>query len=57
MKKLIELNTGVRVLEFLKENVKINLISPEKAQAEFNETEMIYEIKPVHTDESKKETP
>ena len=45
MKHLIDLNVGVRVFDFLKENVKMDMKASEKTGAYFNELDNAYLIR------------
>lgn len=42
---MVEFNVAVRVIDFLKENVKPDMSAPPKTHAEMNKEDKVYEIK------------
>ena len=42
---MVQFNIAVRILDFLKDNVKANIKNPDRSQASFNSDEQIYEVK------------
>jgi hypothetical protein len=46
-KQMIKFNVAIRVLDFLKDNVKIDMKVPDKTSANFIAWDKVYEIKGV----------